>query len=99
MKTIENPEAVFDAVVVVWSVLTDRWELAAAGTLEECQRYWDQVRLEGFGVRMQLIRQVRNVHALMREQNQCNHGELVNAEYYDRELTAEEIKELADNPR
>jgi hypothetical protein len=57
MKAIENPEAVFDAVVVFWNVLTQRWELSAVGTLEECQRYWDQVRLEGFGGRMQMIRQ------------------------------------------
>ena len=59
MRTIENPDAVFDAAVLNWNVLTERSELAAAGTLQECQRYWEQVRLEGYGGRMQLIRQER----------------------------------------
>ena len=132
MKTIENPEAVFDAVVVFWNVLTQRWELSAAGTLEECQRYWDQVRLEGFGGRMQMIRQSvpkftlpekepmqptyklnprlpegltdgmvfgGQWNAVFDRSNYANHGEIVNAEHYDRELTPKEIKELANNTR
>ena len=61
MRAIENPNAVFDAAVLNWNVLMQRWELAAAGTFQECDQYWKQVRLEGYGGRMQLIHQQRRV--------------------------------------
>ena len=67
MKTTENPDAVFEAAVLNWNILTQRWELAVAGTFQECQRYWEQVRLEGYGGRMQLIHQQRRMFTLPKD--------------------------------
>ena len=74
MRTIENPDAVFDAVVLSWDALAERWVLRAAGTVAECFRYVDQVRVDGYQGRMQLIHQQRRVFIPPKEDQKNPNG-------------------------